>query len=236
MNIIRIQKHRMMISKCRLYIAMLLLLFVFYSNQAYCQKDGPEKIHVHFDKSFYLVGEKMHFKVYFMNKNIVQSKIVHVDIIDAAGRVHMKQIMEIDRNTASGSFEIPYNLAEGNYLFRCFTQWNLNFGSSYIYYKIIPVFNEFIDDTNLEFTVDTTSMGEISFATEDSNDQRKYLKITNQGTIHRGDLVEVEIDIEKADFTGPASLSMAVLQLNAFDQNEQDLQFTVEELRNDKLI
>jgi hypothetical protein len=225
----RIQNHILITWNYRNFTVLLLLFTVFITTRAYCQKNEPEKIHVHFDKSFYLVGEKMHYKVYFLNQNTVQSKIVHADIIDAGGRIHMEQILEIDQNTTSGSFKIPYDLSEANYLFRCYTQWNLNFGPSNIYYQVIPVYNEFIDNTDLEFVVDTARIGKNSYPLENDITNRIRLKMINSGKIHRGDLVEVEIGLDGEEITGPADLSIAVLQLNAFNHTKKDDQITYEE-------
>jgi hypothetical protein len=188
------------------------------------QETLPEKIHVHFDKSFYLTGEEIHFKIYFTNEDRVASKIVHVDLVDVGGNIIMNQILAIDQNVAKGSYSIPYNVSEANYLFRCYTQWNLNFGSSYIYYKVIPIYNEFLDNTELNFITDPVEDDIISSVPENNMSNGLHMKVLNHEAIQRRD--EVKLDIRTFDENNqpiPAQLSLAVLERRAFDQNNSNL-------------
>lgn len=116
--------------------SMILLLFTAIINYpVYSSNPVPDKIFVHLDKSFYVAGESIHYKIYFLNEQNIDSRIVHVDLVDAQESIKIEQIELISDNTASGEFRLPVSFREGNYLFRCYTTWNTNFGNEYIFYK-----------------------------------------------------------------------------------------------------
>ncbi len=102
-----------------------------------------EQLYVHFDKSFYTTGETIWYKVYLLNPNTaaLQSEIIYVDLLNKKGEMVMQQKLKRVQRTASGSLVIPFDLAEGYYQLRCYTQWNLNFGKEAVFYSNFPIYN-----------------------------------------------------------------------------------------------
>jgi hypothetical protein len=100
-----------------------------------------EKLYLHFDRSYYNPGETIWFKAYIFAANLPSeiSKTVYADLIDENGKVISRNISPVVMSSAAGSFEIPANITSSNVYLRAYTDWMLNFDSSFIYTKAIPV-------------------------------------------------------------------------------------------------
>ena len=97
----------------------LILVLSVSMIQAQC-----EKIYVHFDKSFYVVGETIWYKAYLTNcpdQNISPSNILHVELLDKTGKVHVHQKLQIQNDVAFGEIKIPTSWVENVYTFRAYT-------------------------------------------------------------------------------------------------------------------
>ena len=101
-----------------------------------------EKVHVHFDKPYYAVGDTLWFKTYLYNNNVEYqpSKIAYVDVIN--GRDSLIQTLRIPLKNKGGEgyFVLdPQVIKQDNYRFRAYTKWMMNFGVDYLFNKIITV-------------------------------------------------------------------------------------------------
>jgi hypothetical protein len=169
----------------------------------------PDKIFVHIDKSYYVSGETINYKVYFLNRESIESKIVHVELVGANDSIYQDQINLITGNAASGKFNLPISFKEGNYLFRCYTAWNINFGSESIFYKVIPVYNEWLSGNPVDQNIDYYKKDSLGFIGK--GNAQISIELKNDGPVHPGDSVSIELFIE-----GSAS---AEVSLTAFDLN-----------------
>lgn len=106
-----------------------------------------EKLYVHTDKNFYTAGEIVWFKIYnctdSLNKTIVRSKVVYVELLDDRNAPVLQAKISVDDNTGNGSLELPLTLNSGNYNFRAYTSWMRNFGAELFFEKKIIVINPF---------------------------------------------------------------------------------------------
>ena len=123
----------------RLLLSLMVLLWCHFTALSQIQR--PELIYVHFDKPFYVAGESIHYKVYFLYDNPVVSELVHFEIVDENGFVKEDQNLMISGNSAAGTIELPVSMQEGMYTARCYSLWNLNFGSEFIFYKDLPIYD-----------------------------------------------------------------------------------------------
>lgn len=163
-----------------------------------------------------MTGEILYYKIYFLNQDPVPSGIVHVNLVDSAGNVHMHQILPVLNNTARGQYRIPYDFKEANYRFLCYTRWNLDFGKRYIFNKLISVYNEF------EGNVSWDPESEHTYLDEDSinhviqqADGRLKLQISNPGPIHARDSVCIKITSDNQyKPLRSAELSVSVMDFN----------------------
>ena len=137
--------------KC-IYTLLLLCSFVPLNAQK------AEQLYTHFDKPFYVSGEDVWYKVYFKNElNEIQSGVVRVEWLALDGQILKRQKLKVIDNYAIGDFAIPYDWKEGNYLFRAYTNYGLNFGKNNYFQQVIPIYNLLetpliIAQQNIDFT------------------------------------------------------------------------------------
>lgn len=101
-----------------------------------------EKLHLHFDKPYYAVGDTLWFKTYLYHNQIEYqpSKIAYVDIIN--GRDSLIQTLRIPlvNGTGEGYFVLdPQVVKQDNYRFRAYNKWMMNFGMDNFYNKVVTV-------------------------------------------------------------------------------------------------
>lgn len=113
----------------------------------YQQHAVQEKLFVHTDKSFYLTGETIWFKIYNVDagshKASAISKVAYVEILNNEGRAVLQAKIGLSENNGNGngSFLLPAHLATGNYLLRAYTNWMKNFDESYYFQQAISIVN-----------------------------------------------------------------------------------------------
>jgi hypothetical protein len=111
----------------------------------YTQKALQEKIFVHTDKSAYLAGELLWFKIYLVdgaaNKPLSLSKVIYVDVLDNAQVSVMQAKIAMVDGMGSGSLVIPPSVVNGNYKLRAYTNWMKNFGPDAFFEKKITIIN-----------------------------------------------------------------------------------------------
>ncbi|OOQ59076.1 hypothetical protein [Mucilaginibacter pedocola] len=104
-----------------------------------------EKIYVHVDKSVYVTGEIVWFKIYCVdgtyNKPLNLSKIVYVEILDNANASVMQAKIAMYNGIGSGSLMVPPALVNGNYKLRAYTNWMKNFEPEGYFEKKITIIN-----------------------------------------------------------------------------------------------
>ncbi len=101
----------------------------------------PERLHLHLDKSIYSPGETVWFKAYLMEGIYPAegSKTLYVDFADDKGKTLSHLVFPIINGTASGQFMVPFDYTKPVINLRSYTKWMLNFDSSFIYKKQLPV-------------------------------------------------------------------------------------------------
>src|ERR1035437_77784 len=100
-----------------------------------------EKLHIHFDKSIYNQGETVWFKAYIMAGAAPSgfSKNVYVDFFDAEGNLLQHIASPLFESSAKGQFDIPAKYSGQNLHVRAYTQWMLNFDSTFLFNKDIRI-------------------------------------------------------------------------------------------------
>lgn len=130
-----------------------------------------EKIFVHTDRSFYLSGETVWFKVYNISNKSKElttiSKIAYAEIISTDNKPVLQAKIILADGTGNGQFVLPLNLPTGNYLFRAYTNWMKNFSEELMFEKSISVVNAF--EKNETDTVAKPLKYDIQFFPEGGN-------------------------------------------------------------------
>jgi hypothetical protein len=114
--------------------------FVSYQTGNY-----NEKIFAHTDKTFYLAGESIWFKLYCVDENFHRpsdvSKVAYVEIVNAENKPVLQAKISLDEGSGNGSFIIPSYISSGNYMLRAYTKWMENFGADYFFQTPITIIN-----------------------------------------------------------------------------------------------
>src|SRR5450755_3879313 len=91
--------------------------FTRYQLQAF-----QEKVFVHVDRSFYLAGETIWFKVYGVDENFLRptagSRVAYAEIVGKDQKAVLQARVALTDGKGDGSFQIPVSLPSGNYIFR----------------------------------------------------------------------------------------------------------------------
>ncbi|CAN5327053.1 Plug domain-containing protein [soil metagenome] len=150
-----IMKNTLQAIKIAVLTSLLCLLFagakaqvsqeVQTSFDLYKQTALDEKIFVHTDKTTYLPGEIIWFKIYCVDgsthKPLSASRVVYVDVLDNNQTAIMQAKVAMDAGIGSGSLYIPVSVSNGSYKFRAYTNWMKNFSPEYYFEKTITLIN-----------------------------------------------------------------------------------------------
>ena len=116
--------------------------FNHYSQQAF-----QEKIYLHTDRSFYMTGEVMWFKLYyvdgFLHHPLTLSKVAYVEVLDSANHPVLQGKIALKEGRGNGSFYLPVSIASGNYRIRAYTNWMKNFSPDFYFEQPITLVNPF---------------------------------------------------------------------------------------------
>jgi hypothetical protein len=104
-----------------------------------------EKIYLHTDKNFYLAGEIVWFKIYYVDAAKHQpsniSKVAYVEVVDRNSKPVLQAKIALSEKGGSGSFYLPLTLNSDNYSVRAYTHWMKNTGPDYFFEKMISIVN-----------------------------------------------------------------------------------------------
>lgn len=103
-----------------------------------------EKVHIHFDKPYYAVGDTIWFKAYVTIGSVHQlsvlSRVLYVDMITNTDSVIRSLKLPLVNGIATGDIAISRLLyKKGNYRTRAYTNWMRNFDPDYFFNKTIAV-------------------------------------------------------------------------------------------------
>jgi hypothetical protein len=113
--------------------------------QQYQVRSLQEKLFVHTDKTFYLAGEIIWFKIYavdaMLNKPLDLSKVAYVEILNANGKAVLQEKIAMESAAGNGSLVIPNSITSGNYKLRAYTKWMKNFSADFFYEQSLSIVN-----------------------------------------------------------------------------------------------
>ncbi|HZH96184.1 MAG TPA: hypothetical protein VEY06_09880, partial [Flavisolibacter sp.] len=113
----------------------------------YSQQNLQEKLFAHTDKSFYVCGEIIWFKLYnvdaYFNKPLTISKIAYVELLSSNQKPVLQAKIELNEGTGSGSFMLPFSLNSGVYILRVYTNWMKNFSPDHFFETQLTIINPF---------------------------------------------------------------------------------------------
>lgn len=149
-----------MIKRLSIYVLSLLLLT---STNSFAQRETlnglveklqghqqttlQEKIFVHLDRTFYVGGETMWFKIYlvdgYFHHPLDVSKVVYIDVLDRNQKPVIQTKVAMENGRGNGSVSIPTSIDSDNYTVRAYTNWMKNFSADFFFHQTISIVNVF---------------------------------------------------------------------------------------------
>ncbi|WP_420155704.1 hypothetical protein [Siphonobacter sp.] len=115
--------------------------------EQYSQKAFQEKVYLHSDRSFYVVGETLWFKLYVVDGTTHQpadlSKVAYLELLDASHAPVLQSKVSLEKGKGHGMLILPATLNSGRYHLRAYTNWMKNFGADLYYEKPLTIVNSF---------------------------------------------------------------------------------------------
>lgn len=92
------------------------------------ERPVPEKVYAHLDRNCYAAGETIWLKGYVENAKDSgeTSRFLYAELLDADGKTVLRSKIRQGREGFAGHLDLPDSLLTGNYLFRAYTRWQLN--------------------------------------------------------------------------------------------------------------
>ena len=113
--------------------------------QNYQSNNVQEKLFVHTDKTFYLAGETVWFKVYALDasfhKPLAISSVAYIEILNKDLKPVVQSKVAMSNGNGNGSFILPGSLSSGNYIFRAYSSWMKNFPPDFYYEQTLHIVN-----------------------------------------------------------------------------------------------
>ncbi|HEX8040884.1 MAG TPA: hypothetical protein VF490_17125 [Chryseosolibacter sp.] len=107
-----------------------------------------EKMYAHTDRSYYLTGETLWFKIYavdgVVHKPLPTSSVAYAELVDQGGFAVLQAKIEMRGGFGSGSFFLPASLSSGHYKLRVYSNWMKNFDPEFYFHEIITIVNPFV--------------------------------------------------------------------------------------------
>lgn len=108
---------------------------------AYADQMPEERVYLHTDRDFYVVGNTIWYAVYLRNgtdlTNKVQSEILYVELLSQNGEVVSANRTVLDKGNANGSMLLDKRLPSGNYTLRAYTLWEAQKSKGHVFEKYI---------------------------------------------------------------------------------------------------
>jgi hypothetical protein len=104
-----------------------------------------EKIYAHIDRTSYLAGEILWFKIYNLDavchRPLDLSSVAYVEVLDMESKAVVQAKVSLNKGTGNGSVYLPISLASGEYRFRVYTRWMRNFSPEFYFEENIRIIN-----------------------------------------------------------------------------------------------
>jgi len=104
-------------------------------------KYPQEKLYLHFDRALYNPGETIWFKAYLFSGAYPSqlSKTIYAELLDEQGKLLQRKSAPVALSGSAAAFDLPANLTSPVVYVRAYTRWMLNFDTSFIFVKPIPI-------------------------------------------------------------------------------------------------
>lgn len=116
-------------------------------NKKIFDNAAQESVFVHYNSSFYMVGEYLYYKVYCLNaetKKLSQvSKMAYLELIAENGQRVFRQKVRLENGLGQGDFFLPVSVVSGNYKLVAYTKWMYNWEQDIFFKGDIVIVNPY---------------------------------------------------------------------------------------------
>jgi hypothetical protein len=103
-----------------------------------------EKLHLHLDKPYYIIGDTLRFKAYLFRSDFLtpsfKSGLLYIQLDDAGGKTIKTIMVPLVEGVSWGDIALDErDIPQGSYTIRAYTNWMRNFGEDYVFKKNIYV-------------------------------------------------------------------------------------------------
>ena len=167
---------------CKLFLYLFIFIFhqsIFSQNLFFKSKNidssfnlftkkYQEVVYTHLNKTTYIKGESLGFTSYILNKKTKKlssiTKNLYCIITDTKNNVVKKKLIKVNKGVSNDVFYIDSLFTTGNYTFKAYTNWMLNFEQQNFYtetFRVIdPEKNKYVDKKILKPTIDAQFLPE----------------------------------------------------------------------------
>ena len=127
------------------YILFILVLSLTSIHGSKAQDLAAEQIHIHLQKSTYIAGEAIHFKLYCLDSKTQKlsklSKVAYIELISENGFPVAQTDIILENGMGEGGFTISGQIPTGNYAINAYTHWMKTSSSNFISVRSLFIFN-----------------------------------------------------------------------------------------------
>ena len=104
-----------------------------------------EKIFLHTDRTCYVAGETIWFKVYYVDgyqhKLLDLSKVAYIELLDKNNNPVAQEKIQLQNGLGQGFLTILTTTSSGQYHVRAYTNWMKNFAPAFYFHQPISIVN-----------------------------------------------------------------------------------------------
>jgi hypothetical protein len=112
---------------------------------AWMQHLNPRKVYLHLNKNNFHAGDAIWFQAYLMDGRDhvpdTSSTNVYIDLVNGQGVMMAKRILLAENGRAEGDISLPYDMPDGNYMIRAYTDWMRNFDEDFYFSRHLYIHN-----------------------------------------------------------------------------------------------
>lgn len=197
--------------------------------ERYQQQHLPEKLFAHTDRSAYTSGERLWFRLFYVDgvahQRLDVSKVAYLELLDTDQKAVVQTKVALDSGRGAGSVTLPVALPSGHYVLRAYTHWMKSTSPDFLFEKVITIVNPF---RKLGLPADTDSARhDVQFFPEGGNlvsglPAKVAFKIVDKQTgqgINRRGVVLTQTNDTVARFA-PTRSGMGTFSFTPSDQNK----------------
>ena len=136
------------ITRLHIFLGLVLFPIVTFSQSVESQLQNKatnhyKKLYLHTDRENYFQNDTIWFKAYYLEGQtqlpVLGIYSMYMELIDKNGNTLKNKLWPITDGNCSGYFPIQDSIPQDDYLFRAYTDFQLQFGEDAYFHKILKI-------------------------------------------------------------------------------------------------